>query len=93
MSLNDHLIFPDPLLSLTIEDVIAVLKCASDEAGTTVPPDTTADCRVADVMWVSLWSESIKFMVPDNRCGVSESEVLAVSVKLPVADEDVKVGL
>jgi hypothetical protein len=32
-------------------------------------------------------------MVPDNRCGVGESEVLAVSVKLPVADEDVKTGL
>jgi hypothetical protein len=35
----------------------------------------------------------VKFIVPDNRCGVSESEVFAVSVKLPVADEDVKTGL
>ena len=72
---------------------MAVLKWASAEAGTTVPPDTTADASAAEVGCVSLWSESVKFMVPDNRCGVSESEVLAVSVKLPVADEDVKTGV
>jgi hypothetical protein len=32
-------------------------------------------------------------MVPDNRCRAVESVVLAVSVKLPLADEDVKTGV
>jgi hypothetical protein len=41
---------------------------------------------------VSLWSVSLKFIVPVNVCSAVESVVLAVSVKLPLADEDVKVG-
>jgi hypothetical protein len=32
-------------------------------------------------------------MVPDSVCSVVESVVLAISVKLPTADEDVKTGV
>jgi hypothetical protein len=42
---------------------------------------------------VSLWSESLKFIVPVNVCRAVESVVLAVSVKLPLADDDVKTGV
>ena len=31
-----------------------------------VPLDSTAECSVADVVWVSLWSLSLKFIVPDS---------------------------
>jgi hypothetical protein len=81
------------LLSLVICDVIAAWKCASDAAGMIEPLDRTAELSDADVVWVSLWSESVKFIVPDSRCSAVESVVLVVSVKLPVADEDVKTGV
>ena len=57
------------------------------------PLDSTAECSVAVVVWVSLWSASVKFIEPDRVCSVVESVVLAISVKLPVADEDVKTGV
>ena len=66
-------------------EVIAALKCANDAAGMTEPLDSTAECSVAVVVWVSLWSASVKFIVPVNVCSVVESVVLAISVKLPVA--------
>jgi hypothetical protein len=47
-------------------DVMAAWKCASDDAGMIEPLDNTAECSVADVVWVSLWSASVKFIVPDN---------------------------
>jgi hypothetical protein len=70
-----------------------MLKLASDAAGIAAPPDNAAECSVADVVWVSLWSASLKFIVPDSWCSVVESLVLANSPKLPVADEDVKIGV
>jgi hypothetical protein len=48
---------------------------------------------VAVVVCVSPWSESLKFIVPVNVCSVVEPVVLEVSVKLPLADEDVKTGV
>jgi hypothetical protein len=58
-----------------------------------VPLESTAECNVAVVEWVSLWSVSMKVIVPDSVCSVVESVVLVNSVKLPVADEDVKTGV
>jgi hypothetical protein len=58
----------------------------------TEPLDRTAECSVADVVWVSLWSASAKFIAPDSWCSAVEPVVLANSVKLPLADEDVKIG-
>ena len=54
MSLNDHFSLPLPLLSVRICEVIAVWKCASDEAGMIEPLESTADCKAADVVWLSL---------------------------------------
>ena len=58
-----------------------------------VPLDSTADCSIADVVWVSVLSLSLKLIVPDSVCSVVESVVLVNSVKLPVADEEVKTGV
>jgi hypothetical protein len=58
-----------------------------------VPPDTEEECSVAVVVCVSLWSESLKFIVPVSVCRAVEPVVLAVSVKLPLADDDVKTGV
>ena len=58
----------------------------------TVPPDTVADFSAALVVCVSLWSLSVKFIVPVSVCSADEPVVLVFSLKLPVADEDVKVG-
>ncbi len=58
-----------------------------------VPLESTAECNVAAVVWVSLWSLSLKLIVPDSVCSVVESVVLANSVKLPVADDEVKTGV
>ena len=93
MSLNDHFRLPDPLWSFRIWDVIAALKCARDAAGITEPLDNAAECSVAEVVWVSLRSLSLKFIVPDNRCSAVESVVLANSLKLPVAEDEVNVGV
>jgi hypothetical protein len=71
---------------------MAAWKCASEDAGTTVPPDTVAECNVAVVVCVSLLSLSVKFIVPVNVCSADEPVVLVFSLKLPVADDDVKTG-
>src|SRR5947209_6211383 len=72
---------------------MAAWKCASDAAGMMVPPDTEVEFSVAVVVCVSLWSASLKFIVPVSVCRAVESVVLAVSVKLPDADDDVKTGV
>jgi uncharacterized membrane protein len=72
---------------------MAAWKCASEDDGMIEPLDSTAECSTAVVEWVSLWSASVKFIVPDRVCSAVESVVLANSVKLPVADEDVKTGV
>jgi hypothetical protein len=46
------------------------------------PPDQTADFSEADVVWVSLWSLSVKLSVPVSVWSAPEPVVLAVSVKL-----------
>ena len=53
------------------------LEMRQRAAGITEPPDNTAECSVAEVVWVSLWSLSLKFIVPDNMCSAVESVVLA----------------
>lgn len=59
----------------------------------TVPPETTAECSVAIVVWVSVLSLSLKLIVPDRVCSVVESSRLVNSAKLPVADDEVKNGV
>ncbi len=71
---------------------MAVLKSASEVAGMIEPLDNTAENSVADVVCVSLWSLSLKFIVPDNWCSPVEPVVSANSLKLSFTDEEVKVG-
>src|SRR5262245_9377404 len=92
-ALNDHPIFPVPLLSLRIEDDMALFKSVSEAAGMVDPPDHTAECNDALVVCVSLWSLSLKFSVPESVCADVEPVALEFSLKLPLADEDVNVGL
>jgi hypothetical protein len=56
------------------------------------PLDSTAEARVAEVVWVSLLSESLKFIVPVSWCSAPEPVVLVFSEKLPVAEDEVKTG-
>jgi hypothetical protein len=72
---------------------MAAWKCASEAAGMMVPPDTEVELSAAVVVCVSLWSESLKFIVPVNVCSAVESVVFTVSVKLPEADDEVKTGV
>jgi hypothetical protein len=69
-----------------------VVKWFSEAAGMIEPLDKTAECSVADVVCMSVRSASAKFIVPDSMCSRVESVVLANSLKLPLADEDVKTG-
>jgi hypothetical protein len=75
-----------------VED-IALLRFASVSAGMIEPLDSVADFSDALVVWVSLWSLSLKFIVPESVCSAVEPVVLAFSLKLAVAFEDVMVGL
>jgi hypothetical protein len=72
---------------------MAVLKCAREPAGMTVPPETTADFRDALVVCVSLRSLSVKFIVPESEWRALDPVVFAFSLKLAVAADDVMVGL
>jgi hypothetical protein len=56
------------------------------------PLESTAEPSEAEVVWVSLESESLKFIVPDSWCSAAEPVVLLFSLKLPVAEDEVKTG-
>jgi hypothetical protein len=76
-----------------MDDDIAAFKSASAAAGTPPPPDNDVVRNDADVVWLSVLSLSLKPRVPVARCGVAEFVVFAVSLKLVVAADELKVGL
>ncbi len=74
-------------------DDIAAMICAREVAGMIEPLDMTTVFSDAVVVCVPLRSLSVKFIVPDKLCSAFEPVVFAFSPKLPVALDDVMLGL